>query len=72
MKSFRINDLYLNEATGGIYKEFGIGKSELEKRLRSLNSDENHTIVAELNMGLDHITLRDDISSLDVLKILLS
>lgn len=71
IRSFRIADLYSPDADCGIYKEFGITKSELEKALRSLNSDANRVLTAELNMGLDHITLRDDISSETVLNILL-
>lgn len=71
IRSFRVSDLYMNEATSGIYKEFGISKAELEQHLRSLNSDSNRVIIAELNMGLDHISLRDDLTSESVLKVLL-
>lgn len=71
IRSFRIADLYAPDVDCGIYKEFGITKSELEKALRSLNSDSNRVLTAELNMGLDHITLRDDLSSETVLNILL-
>ena len=31
---------------------------------------ENRTLIAELNMGLDNITLRDDLNSMDILKVL--
>ena len=54
----------------GIFKEFGLCGAELEKKLRSLNSATNRVIIAELNMGLDHITLRDDITSESVLQLL--
>jgi hypothetical protein len=70
IKSFRIADLYSPDNKQGIYKEFGISKCEFEKHLRSLNSDVNRILIAELNMGLDHITLRDDLTSLKVLSIL--
>jgi 3'-phosphoadenosine 5'-phosphosulfate sulfotransferase (PAPS reductase)/FAD synthetase/ferredoxin len=70
IKSFRISDFYLPENKQGLYREFGIGKGEFEKHLRSLNSDTNRILVAELNMGLEHITLRDDITSLKVLSLL--
>ena len=40
--------------------------------LRSLNSDKNRLVIAELQMGLDHISLRDDISSELALKTLFS
>ena len=52
-------------------KRFGISKSDFVDILRSLNSETNRLIVAELNMGLDNITLRDDITSEDVLKLML-
>lgn len=70
VKSFRIGDLYENGNKHGVYGEFGISKSTLEKQLRSLNSNENRILIAELNMGLDHITLREDLSSIDVLELL--
>lgn len=70
IKSFRVSDLFSNENKQGLYKEFGISKSALEQQLRSLNSDVNRVLVAELNMGLDHITLREDLTSIEVLKIL--
>lgn len=71
IRSFRISDLYASDVNTGIYKEFGITKSELEKALRSLNSESNRVLIAELNMGLDHITLREDLSSETILDILL-
>lgn len=71
IRSFRIADLYMPDINCGIYKEFGINKSELENALRSLNSDSNRVLTAELNMGLDHIILRDDLSSETILNILL-
>lgn len=70
VKSFRVSDFYLADNKQGIYREFGISKDEVEKHLRSLNSDTNRILVAELNMGLDHITLRDDLTSLKVLSLL--
>lgn len=70
IKSFRIADLYATDNEQGVYKEYGITKIELENHLRSLNSDINRILVAELNMGLDHITLRDDLTSLKALSIL--
>lgn len=69
-KSLRVYDLYQEDCKQGIYREFGITKSELESQLRSLNSDANRVLVAELNMGLDSITLRDDLNALEALKIL--
>ena len=70
IKSLRVSDLYNEECKGGPYREFGIGKGDLEKALRSLNSESNRVLTAELNMGLDHITLRDDLNALSALEIL--
>lgn len=70
IKSIRLSDLFSPENKQGIFREFGISKSALEYLLRTLNSDKNRLVVAELNMGLDNITLRDDITSLDVLKLI--
>lgn len=69
-KSLRMSDLYQPDCRQGVYREFGIAKTALESQLRSLNSDTNRVLVAELNMGLDSITLRDDLNALEALKIL--
>ena len=71
IRSMRVTDIYSSENKAGAYKEFGISKSNFVDILRSLNSETNRLIVAELNMGLDNITLRDDITSVDVLKLML-
>ena len=70
IKSFRVSDLYREDCQSGPYREFGISKADLEKALRSLNSESNPVLRAELNMGLDHITLRDDLNALTVLEVL--
>ncbi|MBQ8722025.1 MAG: phosphoadenosine phosphosulfate reductase family protein [Paludibacteraceae bacterium] len=62
IKSFRVEDFYDEYNLMGIYREFGISKSDLLKHLRSLNSDLNQYVIANLNMGLDNITLRDDVT----------
>lgn len=72
IRSLRISDLYASDNTIGVYKEFGTNKSVVEKLLRSLNSDTNKVLNADLNMGLDHITLRDDLNPIKVLSILLN
>ena len=52
----------------GPAKEFAISKATFAKLLRRLNSATNRVLIAELNMGLDSITLRDDLTSIDILK----
>lgn len=72
MKMLRVSDFYKPDEQNGIYKEFCILKTELQKKLRYLSSDTNRVLVAELNMGLDHITLPNDMDSLSMLKRLLA
>lgn len=71
LKMLRVSDLYRVEEICGIYREFGISQRELLKLLRFLSSDKNRVLVAELTMGLDHITLRDDLTPLTALETLL-
>ncbi len=66
----RIADFYQDTCQSGPAKEFGIEKSTFEKLLRQLNSASNRLLVAELNMGQDSITLRDDLSSIAVLNMM--
>ena len=71
LKMFRVSDMYRADELYGTYKEFGIGKNELMKSLRYLSAEKNRVLIAELNMGLDHITLREDLTPITVLKALL-
>lgn len=64
----RVSDLYKPEVKNGVYREFGISKNELLKNLRSLHSDTDRILTAELNMGLDHITLQKGVTPLIVLE----
>ena len=68
--SLRVSDFYSAESLGGPVKEFAISKSAFESTLRSLNSNNDRVLVAELNMGLDSITLREDLTALSCIKIL--
>lgn len=71
VRVLRVSDLYRAEEDSGLYKEFGISKLELQKKLRFLSSARNRVLVAELAMGLDHITLRDDLDQLSAINSLL-
>ena len=70
-KSFRVTDLKEAKTELGPFVEFGISLPGLEKILRTLNSANNRLLVAELNMGLDHITLREDVTPISILKTLI-
>ena len=67
---FRLNDLYNSDEKKSAALEFGIEKGDMTKKLRSLSSDTNRVLIAELNMGLDHITLRKDLTPLSVLEMM--
>ncbi len=64
----RVSDLYKQEEEHGVYKEFLMSKQTLMKKLRTISSCNNRVLVAELAMGLDHITLREDLTPLKVLE----
>ena len=67
---FRVSDLYQPNVEYGPYIEFGISKNAIFKKLRYLSTESNRVLIAELNMGLDHITLRQDLNSTSVLELL--
>lgn len=69
VRSLRISDFYNDDCTTGPNKVLGISRNTFVKTLRALNASQNRLLTAELNMGLDSITLRDDITSIDILKI---
>lgn len=68
LKSFRIDDLYNSNDGTGIFIEFGLDKNILDKALRTLDSSTPRVLVAELNMGLDNITLLDDLNSTQIIS----
>lgn len=68
IREFRVSDLYNSENLKSAPFEFGISKNALLKKLRFLSSDADRVLVAELNMGLDHITLKPGLTPLQVLE----
>ena len=71
IRSLRVSDFYSTECNFGPYKVLSVARSTFEKVLRSLNSANNRVLIAELNMGLDNISLRDDLDSISLLKTLI-
>lgn len=71
IRSLRVSDFYTEECINGPYKTFGISKTTFVNSLRSLNSEANRVLIAELAMGLDSITLREDLTSLSCLEALI-
>ncbi len=66
-----VSEFYDENQREGIYRQFGINKDTFERLLLSLQEESNHVLRAELNMGLDNIILRDDLKSIDILKLML-
>ena len=66
--TFRVSDLYSQAATIGLKSEFGTSRQSFEKMLHSLNSNSKGMVIAELNMGLDHIILKNNLDPFDALK----
>jgi phosphoadenosine phosphosulfate reductase len=66
-----LSEFYDNKQTEGIYRQFGVSRERFETILRTLKEDKNRVLNADLNMGLDNINLREDLSSIDILTILL-
>lgn len=69
IRSLRLSDFYAEECQTGPAKEFALSKPTFTRLLRQLNSAPNRLLIAELNMGLDSITLRDDLNPIDILKL---
>ena len=64
----RVSDLYRPEEEHGVYKEFLVSRQSLMKKLRAISASNDRVLVAELAMGLDHITLREDLTPAKVLE----
>ena len=68
VKNLRVSDFYGNDCDNGPLQILGITKEKFEKALREINSSTDRVLIAELSMGLDHITLRDDIDADNVIQ----
>lgn len=66
-----VSEFYDESQKEGIYRQFGINKDTLGRLLLSLQEENNHVLRVELNMGLDNIILREDLKSIDILKMML-
>ena len=64
----RVADLYAADSTSSPLGVLGVSQTDFIKALKVLNSMNNRVIVAELNMGLDSITLRSDLTAMSVLE----
>ena len=66
-KTLTVSELYDDACIGGPYKLFGISKTVLENTLRWLQENKNELVRVELVAGLDNITLREDITPIQVI-----
>lgn len=69
--SLRVSDFYNEECTNGPFRILGISKQVFINTLKALNSANNRVLIAELAMGLDSITLREDLNSISCLESLI-
>lgn len=66
-----VSELYSQEQRHGVYKEFGISKERFQNILRALQENKHGIVKVELVMGLDNIFLREDVTCIEVIKLLL-
>ena len=69
-RDFTVSELYRRDFEGGPYKLFGISRDKLERILRGLQEDKDQILRVDLAADLDNIYLRDDLTSLDIIKIM--
>lgn len=67
--SFRMADCFSENCELNAHNVLGINKSLFEKQARTLNSENNRLLIAELNMGLDHITLKEEVNPISAIKL---
>jgi len=69
--SLTVSELYAPEQKEGIYKEFGVSKERFQNILRTLQENKYGIVKVDLVMGLDNISLREDLTYVEVLKLLI-
>lgn len=70
-RSLTVSEFYAEGQDEGVYKQFGLDRPVFERILRTLQEERNHVLNVQLNLGLDNINLREDISSADIIKMML-
>jgi 3'-phosphoadenosine 5'-phosphosulfate sulfotransferase (PAPS reductase)/FAD synthetase/ferredoxin len=66
-----VGEFYRDGQKDGVFRQFGLPREALERALRTLKEEKNRVLDADLNMGLDNIKLREDLTSTKVLELLL-
>lgn len=62
ISSIRVSDFYRPDETQGPFCEFGVERPYLENALRSLSSRPDRILIAELNMGLEHVQIPENMT----------
>ncbi len=70
LSMLKVSELYHPNAEHGPYKEFRVSRDALYRKLRTLSADANRVLIAELNMGLEHITFIEEMTPAKVLELL--
>ncbi len=65
-----VSEFYKEECEGGPYKLFGISGEKFKDTLRYLQENRNQVVRIDLTADLDNIFLREDLTAMDVLKLL--
>jgi len=68
--NFTVSEFYSENSDGGPYKLFGISKEAFENILRGLQENKNQIVRVDLTANLDNIFLQENLTSIEVLKLL--
>ena len=66
----RVSDCFIENSELNAQKVLGLNRSEFEKVLRVLNSSSKRLVIADLNSGLENITLQSGIDALKAVAML--
>jgi phosphoadenosine phosphosulfate reductase len=66
-----VSEFYDSKQNEGVYRQFGVSRERFETILRTIKEDKSRILSADLNMGLDNINLREDLTAMDILTILM-
>lgn len=68
--TLRVSDCFIENSELNAQKVLGLNRSEFEKVLRVLNSSSKRLVIADLNSGLENITLQSGIDALKAVSML--
>ena len=68
---FRLSEFFQGKTPGNVFSLFGISEEKLKGILRGLQENKNAILRVDLEKGLDNIKLREDYTSIQVVKFIL-